>query len=251
MDLAGSAQSVELAALAGSPEILGRLFDAFDDVVFFVKDRGGRYRLVNQTLVRRLGMRHKEQLLGRRADELFPVGLGAGFRRQDERVLDTAVTLRDRLELHLYPDGSRGWCRTFKMPLVVETRVVGLVGFSKDLQLAASALAPDGVAQAAAYVEEHLHESLGVRRLAEVAGMRVRTFERAVQHFLGLSAGELVIKARVDRACRLLAETRHAVAFIAQECGYSDHSAFTRQFRSRVGLTPTGFRALRGRSDAS
>ena len=32
------------------------------------------------------------------------------------------------------------------------------------------------------------------------------------------------------------------ISDVAQACGYSDHSAFTRQFRATVGLTPTAFR---------
>jgi AraC-like DNA-binding protein len=34
------------------------------------------------------------------------------------------------------------------------------------------------------------------------------------------------------------------VAEIAQDCGYADHSAFSRQFRAVVGLSPMEYRAL-------
>ena len=36
-----------------------------------------------------------------------------------------------------------------------------------------------------------------------------------------------------------------SVAEVAHACGYSDHSAFTRQFRATVGLTPREFRRAR------
>jgi AraC-like DNA-binding protein len=75
--------------------------------------------------------------------------------------------------------------------------------------------------------------------------MALRSFERATQKLFGLSAGDLVIKARIDEACRRLADTDESVGRIAQECGYADHSAFTRQFRARVGVTPRGFRERR------
>ena len=51
-------------------------------------------------------------------------------------------------------------------------------------------------------------------------------------------------KTRVDAASRLLRGSALTVAAIAQACGYADHSAFTRQFKATVGLTPRAFRLL-------
>ena len=53
-----------------------RLFDRVPDVVYFVKDLGGRYVVVNQTLVERCGRRDKTELLGRTAKDVFPSPLG-------------------------------------------------------------------------------------------------------------------------------------------------------------------------------
>ncbi len=46
-------------------------------------------------------------------------------------------------------------------------------------------------------------------------------------------------------AARLLAETDHPIAEIAHSCGFYDHSALTRAFRSATCLTPTQFRAAK------
>ncbi|MBN3585593.1 PAS domain-containing protein, partial [Algoriphagus aestuarii] len=54
------------------PSELQAIFDALPDVVFFIKDREGRYTHVNLTLVRRLGARHREDLVGKTADQVFP-----------------------------------------------------------------------------------------------------------------------------------------------------------------------------------
>ena len=152
--------------------------------------------------------------------------------------------LLDRLELHLYPSHGIGWCRTFKTPLTDDAgAVVGLIGFSQDLGAPAEQGAPAGVARAVAYLEANLDQCLRVCGLAAVANMAPRTFERSVQRIFGMSAGEFVVKARIDAACRLLLEARRPIAHVAAECGYTDHSAFTRQFRARVGVTPRAFRA--------
>lgn len=238
MMLAGSAQYLPGDAIIG-------ILDALEDVVFFVKDREGRYVLVNETLVRRVGARDSGELVGRRADEVFGGELGASFRDQDERVMATGRPLVDRLELHLYPGRHRGWCRTRKHPVHEGERVTGLIGISRDLNLAPDERAPAGVARALAHIDQNPGCRLSVGELAQVANMAERSFERAVQKIFGLSAGDLVIKARIEEACRLLASTRESIGRIAQECGYADHSAFTRQFHARVGVTPRGFRAQR------
>ena len=70
------------------PADLDALFDGLPDVVFFVKNRRGEYTAVSQTLVERLRKRSKEELLGRRVDEVFPAPLGRSYRAQDEQVLE-------------------------------------------------------------------------------------------------------------------------------------------------------------------
>ena len=51
------------------------IFDALGDVAFFVKDRDGRYLSINRTMVRRCGVRHKEDVIGKTALDLFPRAL--------------------------------------------------------------------------------------------------------------------------------------------------------------------------------
>ena len=46
----------------------------------------------------------------------------------------------------------------------------------------------------------------------------------------------------MDTALRRLRETADPIAMIALDCGYSDQSAFTRQFKAAVGLTPQQYR---------
>ena len=48
---------------------------------------------------------------------------------------------------------------------------------------------------------------------------------------------------RLHAAQRLLREASRSIADIAHECGYADHSAFTRAFRAMTSVTPAHFRA--------
>src|SRR3989338_3573016 len=114
MALRNSAQERGLIAALGVPSLLEGLFNHLPNVVFFVKDREGRYVLVNETLLRRCGIASKNELLGRTAEEVFPSPLGASYTAQDRLVLETGAQIRNKLELHLYPGRKQGWCLTFK-----------------------------------------------------------------------------------------------------------------------------------------
>jgi uncharacterized membrane protein YqiK len=56
---------------------------------------------------------------------------------------------------------------------------------------------------------------------------------------------QLITQTRLATASHLLRETDRPVADIAVDCGFYDHSAFTRAFRSVTDLTPSQFRSLR------
>ena len=59
-----------LSGMLSHFRLLEPVFDAMPDVVFFAKDRDGRYVRANDTLVMRCGKRHKRDVLGRTAEKL-------------------------------------------------------------------------------------------------------------------------------------------------------------------------------------
>ena len=220
------------------------VFDCLPDVVFFIKNARTEYVVVNQTLVERCGRQSKAELVGRRADELFPAPLGRNYRLQDEQVLHHGTAIRNQLELHFYPTGRCGWCLTNKLPLRGRNgAVVGLVGVSKDLQVANERSADFvGVADAVERIRCHYDQPLQVSDLAACAGLSVYQFEQRIRRIFQVTAGQLIQKVRMEAAVGLLLQTRDSIALIASKCGYSDQSAFTRKFREAVGLSPAEYR---------
>jgi AraC-like DNA-binding protein len=232
-------------ARLADPFFAEALFDLLADVVFFVKDAGGRYVVVNTTLTQRCGFQRKSALLGRSPVDVFPAELGASYAAQDRQVLTTGAAIHDRLELHLYPNRVPGWCLTHKIPLLDrDGRIAGLAGISRDLRM------PDKehpvyrrIAAAVIHIQEHYAEPLRIEELARIAKISIAQFERYIKRIFDLTPKQLLIKTRLDAAAHLLAGNR-SVAETAQECGYADHSAFSRQFKAVVGLSPSEYRAL-------
>ena len=236
--------ATELFSQLAAPFTGEALFDCLPDLVFFLKNQRGEYLVVNQTLVERCGRRSKRELIGRRADEIFPSPFGQSYRAQDERVLRAGETIRNQLELHFYSSGGRGWCLTNKLPLRNRAgRVVGLMGISKDLQTA-NERSEDytRVAQAVQRIQSHFGELLRVNELAQQAGLSAYQFEQRVRKIFQLTVGQLIQKVRMENAVRRLRESDDTIADVALACGYSDQSAFTRQFRKTSGISPLAYR---------
>ena len=227
----------------GRPFLGEELFDRIADMVFFLKDRNARYVAVNDALVRRCGLTGKAELLGRTAREIFPAPLGEAFESQDLRVLREGLSINGRLELHLYPDGRQGWCLTWKEPLFDRAgRIVGLSGISRDAPH--SGLEPDMTALSSVlgHIHDHLDSALRIPDLAARAGLSAFQLDQRIRALFGLSTGQYLTRARIELACDRLRQTDTAISIVAQECGYADQAAFTRQFHKSVGLTPRAYR---------
>ncbi len=231
---------VQLAA----PLLAGECFDLIPDAVFFLKDRQGRYAAVNQTLVERCGRRSKADLLGRTVHDLFPADLAARYAAQDDAVLASGSAVVNQLELHLYPAGKTGWCLTTKLPLRDPVgHIAGLVGLSRDLRAGADGDAvPAPLVATMDYLRAHFAGPVTPAQLAARAGLATAKFTRLTKRLLGLTPGQLIMQTRLQAATQRLRDTDQPVAAIAHACGFYDHSAFARHFKTATGLTPLAYR---------
>lgn len=226
-----------------SADELEALFDALPDVVFFVKDVAGRYTHANLTLVRRLGLRRREEVIGRSVTELFPAAMGGSYASQDRRVLGGEV-IENQLEVHIFANRAPGWCLTCKRPLRLGEGIDGVIGISRDLGQ------PDGrhptylrLRRVLAHLQEHYAESVRVATLAELAGLSVAQLERHFRRVFQLTPQQVLTKLRIEAAMRLL-QGGDSVAAIGLACGFADQSSFARQFKATVGMSPRDYRKL-------
>lgn len=58
----------------------------------------------------------------------------------------------------------------------------------------------------------------------------------------GISVMDDIINFRLKKAEDYLMFSNHSIATIAEDCGYNSHEHFSRQFKSRYGLTPGEYR---------
>jgi AraC-like DNA-binding protein len=123
--------------------------------------------------------------------------------------------------------------------------VVGLYGISRDIQLPNERSADyAGIAEAVHEIQTRFDQPLKVKDLAGRAGLSVYRFEQRIRKIFHLTAGQLIQKTRMEAAVQQLREMDIPIAALALDCGYSDQSAFTRQFRQAVGVSPSEYRRM-------
>lgn len=219
------------------------LFDALPGVVFFAKDRAGRYTHVNLTLIRRLGLNEREEVLGKTAAELYPSAMGQGYAAQDQRVLG-GEEIENQLEVHIFNNRTSGWCITLKRPLKVDGEICGVIGISRDLGvLDARHPVYDKLRTVLDHMQAHFAKKLPIPVLAKLAELSVAQLERHFSHVFQLTPQQMLTKLRIESAMQLLHGTQ-SIASISLACGFTDQSAFDRKFKATTGTTPRKYRKL-------
>ncbi|XZV26406.1 AraC family transcriptional regulator [Acinetobacter baumannii] len=225
-------------------ESIEPLFDALSSVVFFIKNTEVRYVFVNQTLVNRCGLKDKTAILGKTSSEVFPHSLGKIYTSQDLQVIRRGKKLTEQLELHLYAKNQSGWCLTYKEPLFdADGNLVGIAGISNDLNVPENTHpAFYKMVQVEEYIKKNYAETITLAHLTAIAGVSVAQLERYCKKIYHLTPRQMISKIRLQVATELLA-TDLPITQIGLRCGYTDHSAFCRQFKLHTGMSPTLYRA--------
>jgi AraC family transcriptional regulator len=96
------------------------------------------------------------------------------------------------------------------------------------------------------YVEANHDRPTALADLAAVAGLSVFHFARVFKQSAGESPHVFVLRRRIERAKRLLSQSRLPLREIAPACGFSSQSHLTARFRKLTGVTPRGYRRIAG-----
>ncbi|WP_437715844.1 AraC family transcriptional regulator [Sorangium sp. So ce448] len=101
--------------------------------------------------------------------------------------------------------------------------------------------------EAALWLDEHAHEPIDLEGAAREAGLSPFHFLRVFGKVVGVTPHQYLVRARLRRAARLLADGARSITDIALDVGFGDLSNFVRTFHRAAGVSPRGFRkAARG-----
>lgn len=83
-----------------------------------------------------------------------------------------------------------------------------------------------------------------VEDAGRVLGASTRTLQRLARTHVGIGPAEMIRRRRLQTAAERIRDDPGAdLSRIAAELGYSDHAHLTREFRDRLGFTPSTYRA--------
>jgi AraC family transcriptional regulator len=101
--------------------------------------------------------------------------------------------------------------------------------------------------EAALWLDAHAREPVDLRTAARHVGLGAFHFLRLFSAVVGATPHQYLVRARLRRAARLLAEADLSISEVALDVGFGDLSNFVRTFRRAAGASPRSFRrAARG-----
>ena len=92
------------------------------------------------------------------------------------------------------------------------------------------------------FMHDNFGRELAVEEIASAAYMSEFHFARLFKHITGQTPHIYLANLRIERARRLLSDTRLAISEIAATVGYQSQSHFTKVFKSITGVTPRAYR---------
>jgi AraC-like DNA-binding protein len=239
-----SAVSLEAAArsIGARLDPVLELFDYLKDVLFWIKDRRGAFRWVNTSLMLDLGKTQREHVIGQTDFDLFEPYLANQYQMDDAQVLKGRPIVA-RVELIVFNHSPR-WIVTSKLPLrAANGRIVGTTGVAtRAAHQGSKIVAESRLAPAMAFISEHYHEHVSIDDLAERCGLSLGAFHRRFRETYLCTPHTYLRQIRVRMSCHGLVFSGRSIAAVAAECGFSDQSHFTKEFRRIMGETPREYR---------
>jgi LacI family transcriptional regulator len=98
------------------------------------------------------------------------------------------------------------------------------------------------IAAALKHIREQACNGLDVESILKVVPLSRSVLERRFSQILGISPKAEILRVRLDRVCRLLAESDLSLAEVAQKAGFEHPEYMSRLFKKKMGITPGEFR---------
>lgn len=219
------------------------MIDTIPGACFYVKDAEGRFVAANRRNCEICHVKDERSIVGLTSADVFPAPLARSYMALDRKVRESGKPVvsttdsptgdysTDRLVKSVYPVWSGDEC-IGTMCVYVQTpaqqRVPEWHGRIRELT---------------AWIARNPGEKITLRELALRARMDPRALRSAFGAILGTSVSAFVATQRLAAARRLLETTGKSLSEIAQECGFYDHSHFSKAFARRFGIPPGKYRS--------
>lgn len=226
----------------GIPQIV-HMFDLLPDTLFWIKNQNSQIIYANQAFLDTYGFKSLASIIGKNDNSLSPPHIAKQFMKDDIKVMSGEL-VTNRVELNLRPNGEFSWFSTTKRPLLNRrNEIVGSYGFTNHLERSSQEISSISAIKAPVeYIRKNYHQDISIEELAKLAFLSISALERRFKKHLSKTPKRFINEIRLENARRLLIETQQPIMEIAYQCGFSEHSYFSKQFKAFFGVLPSQLR---------
>ncbi len=218
------------------------LFDNIDGLCFFVKNTDFELVYVNDNLLEMYKLKDLKDIIGKTDYDILDTYLADKYRLDDIKVMKTGVAALNMIELVLSQSGIPDWFITNKIPLYSKSgQIFGLMGTMKHITVSQYDSGETDkysfIYNVLDYIAVHIEDKLTVKKIASHFNVSERCLEKRFNVYLNMTPGNFLIKYRILKACDFLLKSGD-IAQAALKYGFFDQSAFTKQFKRHMHMTP-------------
>lgn len=221
--------------------LVERLFDHVSDVFFYVKDNRLRFTHANAAMLELFAF-ERVPIKGRTARELSSRQSCAQHEQAERSVLASKKPIKDQLTPWKPVPARTIWTVSSTWPLIDHNGLVcGVAVVAKRLAAEKRCASYERLAVVAERLAENYCGAVDLTELAREVGLSLSALNRGFTAVFGVTPAKYLTQLRLEHAVELI-QSGWPIADVAQACGYSDQSAFTRRFRIKIGIAPIKFR---------
>ena len=164
------------------------------------------------------------------------------WRRMSHRVVAQAGTLAGPFGDLVQEVTSVRFGRTIGIRLAIDRLVLAATRLLVPGGAGRSGLDHPATNRACYFIEREPGRKWQLGELARAAGVSPAHLRRCFRRDLGVPPQRFVLKTRLERACRLLAESDVSITTLALELGFGSSQHFAQAFRKHAGETARDYR---------
>lgn len=221
-----------------------RLFDELPDVYLIVKDLDGKFIHANDAVLSLFHLKDRSEVIGTTDYDRYPVVLADRWARDDQKVIKGTQAVSNQIEMLFDDKGHVTWHFTSKYPLYDDSHnVIGVIILLRTHDGSSSYVKSfTDVTRYVGMVQNSSSKSITVSHLAQLCKISERQLNRRFREALKISAQEFILRHRIQGVADDLQKTTTSIASLANDYGFCDQSALSKQFSKRMGMTPAKYR---------
>jgi PAS domain S-box-containing protein len=114
-------------------KLLQYFMDSVPDSIYF-KDTKSRFIKANKATLNKMGLNSFDELIGKTDHDLFAKEHADKAKADEVVIIQNGLSILDKIEKEVWPDGKVNWVSTTKIPLKDESdNIIGTFGITKDI----------------------------------------------------------------------------------------------------------------------